>query len=74
MRIQSESKVLAFSIILLLVISAAITIIPNVLANAYTQMPDRDTHTEVAGRILFQQTIENGQPFQVIGCRTDTIF
>ena len=51
MRIQNEPKVLALSIILLLAMSAAITIIPGVLAaTTYTQMPDRDTHTEVGGK------------------------
>jgi outer membrane protein assembly factor BamB len=48
MKILNTTKILAIGVILLLAISAAITIMPGVFAQtAYTKMPDRTTHTEV---------------------------
>jgi hypothetical protein len=48
MKNQYRVKILAISVILILAISAAVTLIPGVLAQTgYTKMPDRPTHTEV---------------------------
>lgn len=46
-KISNKNTLSAISIILMLAISGAIAVMPAVSAQ-YTQMPDRDTHTEVA--------------------------